>query len=146
MGRQYTIDDFRNALKKGSGRVLVRSGDFVGMYRYVQASNMLVLTKAIVDMPYGKRSQYTLKASGDCWDRQESTLISSNEAHIIPKGIDLRRKENLLALDACLGSQHSVVSQRIKKLAISEPTLFDVSCKYKMRKEKIKKILRNTNI
>jgi hypothetical protein len=106
---------------------------------------MLYLTKAIDNDSYGKRREFEVKSECDS-SKGLNGLISCNEAHFIPKGYDLRKKEHLAILDKCLGGASYDVSQKIKKqnpnpqfdmfgFRIEKPLS-------EIRKGKIKKIMR----
>lgn len=118
MGLIYTKADFEKALAKNKDRVLIRNGAFVGLFRY--ESGKLILTKQINRGKYGFRSEIKVHESGEYWGSGGGRGISAvvkncNEAHLIPHGYDLRKKEHLQILDKCLGNRHSEVQRRIAK-------------------------------
>lgn len=119
----YTITDFESSIKKNQ-RLIVRNGEFVGVYRYDTQSQAIYLTKPILDKQYGKRTMFNVKKEGEFWGcgggNYESALIDANEAHLIPMYYDLRKKSHLQILDKCLGSCHEEVAKRIRNTEIAK--------------------------
>ncbi len=81
--------------------LLVRSGDFVGLYR--QTPYYLRLWRCIENKPYGKEP---------CIPRIDGEWYC-NEYHQIPQEYDLRDKEHLRLLASLLGGSYFQVHQRI---------------------------------
>jgi hypothetical protein len=116
----YTREMFEKELIKNKNRIIVRNGESVGLYRYLPKENKLILTKSIDGHSFDLIDQLKVYKSGEYWGSGGTNGISAlvpncNEAHLIPKGYDLRKKENLRTLNKCLGGCYSDVEKRINK-------------------------------
>ena len=114
----YTRDLFEDALNKNKDRIIVRNGEFVGLFKYLPESKKIILTKKINNHSYGFKDELIVHQSGKYWGSGGSNGISAvvsdcNESHLIPKGYDLRKKEHLNILNKCLGGCYNQVHERI---------------------------------
>lgn len=126
---QYTRDLFEKQLLKNKNRIIIRNGEFVGLFRYLQEQKIAVLTKRLNNHKYGFKSELKVRHSGEYWGNGGANGISAvisdcNEAHLIPMGYDLRKKEHLEILIKCLGSCNSQVCDRIKQANPNKPKDF----------------------
>ena len=119
----YTIEMFENDLQKNKKLLLIRNGEFVGLYRYENKS--LFIHKRLNKKSYGFKEIIKMKDSGSYFGYggsiRESSLINVNEAHFIPKGFDFRKKKDFKYLDDCLGGSHSQVSDRLASYVDRKP-------------------------
>jgi len=118
---KFTLEDFENRLGDSNYHnvILVRFGSFVGIYRYVKENQSIRLWRKINNDSYVQRSAARVKDEGDYWgsggSQGISAVISSNEAHQIPKGYDLDNRNHLQVLGDSLGGSHCTVKKRIEE-------------------------------
>ena len=114
----YTKSMFEKELIKYKNRILIRNGEFVGLYKYLPERSIVVLTKSLNNRLYGFQAAFRVSNEGNYWGTGGvnglPALIECNEAHLIPFGYDLRRNNHLEILNKSLGGCYSRVFDRIE--------------------------------
>ena len=82
----YTKEMFEIALKRNKNRILVRNGEFVGLFKYLPYKNEIILTKKINKNTHGFTDKLKVYDNGKHWGTGGSNGISAiirdcNEAH-----------------------------------------------------------------
>ncbi len=123
LAEKYTRLDFEKALSGGDYHrlVLLRSGCFVGLYRYTyeRSRHCLRLWKAINDEDYGRSSWFSVRHHGSFWGRGggagPGVLVECNELHFVPNACRVTSPEDCAKLNKALGGCYSEVRSRIEQ-------------------------------
>lgn len=117
MTERYTVDDLKRCLDSGYYRkklLLLRNGEFVGLFRIDLKNRKLKLWKTILDKPYGWNNEFKINESGEYGIFGGiDGLVHCNELHLIPINCKVSKKEDCLKLDQCLGGHYREVYRRL---------------------------------